>query len=450
MRQWNMMAVCGMVAVCAVATAGTAPQWPQWRGPLGTGIAPDGNPPVEWSETKNICWKTAIPGAGNASPIVWNDRAYILTAVETDKKPEIKEDPEDAKLAGWQKAMRTRATAVYAFTVMALDMSNGAVVWKKVVSESLPAAPRHKDASWASNTPATDGERLYAHFGSHGLYCLDLEGNVKWNRNFGAMRTKNHFGEGSSPIVSGDCVLVLWDHEDQSFITALDRKTGEEKWKTPREEKTSWATPVVATVNGRQEVLTSATGRIRSYALETGKLLWEMEGMVTNVIPTPVVQNGIGYFASGYRTMASLMAIDLARAGSAGADKTGSSVLWKFDRDTPYVPSTLVSGECVYILKLNDPVLTCLDSAGGKVLYGPEKLEALKGVYSSPVGAAGRVYITGRSGATVVLKTGGKLEVMATNPLDDAFTASAAIVGDRILLRGAKSLYCIGAVPAKP
>jgi outer membrane protein assembly factor BamB len=437
--------VAGLLSLAFTAPHGAlGANWPQWRGPLGNGVAPEGNPPVTWCESNNVGWKAEITGAGNASPIVWGDRVFVLTAVETDQKPPPKADPEEANLSEWQRRTRVKTDTVHRFDVLALRLTDGGVVWRRTAAELLPPTPRHRDASWASHSPVTDGDYLFAHFGSQGLHCYDLDGNPRWKRDFGVMRTRNHFGEGSSPAVCGDRVIVVWDHEGGSFVTALDRKTGETKWRVNRDEVTAWATPTVVTVNGKPQVLTSATGKIRSYDPQTGAVVWETSGMVTNVIATPAVQDGVGFFASGYRTMASLMAIDLARASEARQHAGGSAaILWQHQRDTPYVPSPLVYSNCVYIFRLNEPFLTCLDARSGAVRYGPTKMEPMNGVYSSPVAVADRIYATGRNGVTVVLRAGPVLDILAANTLDDSFTASPAIAGDRLLLRGARRLYCV-------
>lgn len=427
----------GIVLVCDV---GAGQNWPQWRGPLGTGSLPGSNPPVAWSESSNIAWKVAIPGTGNASPVVWADWVFVLTAVETDRKLEQKTDPDEESLADWQRKMRTKPVAVMRYVAMALGSQDGKVLWESTAAEGAPHEPRHKDASWASASPVTDGEFVFAHFGSRGLYAYDMNGVLKWKRNFGEAQIRNGFGEGSSPTVQGDLVIVVWDHQGGSFITALDRKTGGERWKTDRDEITAWATPIVAPVKDGMQILTSATGKIRSYDLGTGALLWECRGMTTNAIPTPAVANGMAYFASGFRGSA-LLAVRLCDAS--GDITGGPAVAWTCDKNTPYVPSPLLHEGRLYMTGVNEALLTCLDAATGSVCYGPEKLDGLKGVYASLVGAGDRVYITGRNGATAVVRAGEKFGVLSVNALDDSFTASAALTGDALFLRGQKFLYCI-------
>ena len=413
--------------------------WPQWRGPEGTGVAPGADPPVEWSETHNVAWKTAIPGRGLSSPIVWGDRVFLLTATDTgvagDRSvPQPRRDRRGRPRPGHVPEN------VLEYTVLALDTASGEIVWQRTASVAQPGEGTHPDGSWASMSAVTDGERLIASFGSAGLYSYSLEGKQEWSIDLGDMTTRNGFGEGSSPAIHGDHVVVIWDHEGASFIVALDKRSGEELWRRDRDEVTSWSTPLVVEQGGRAQVITSATKRIRSYDLESGDLIWEAEGMTTNTIPTPVFQNGIVYAASGFRGNA-LLAVKLAEASG---NVTGTdSVMWSLDEDTPYVPSPLLYEDTLYFLKRNSGVLTCVDPVSGKKHYGPQRLEKVANVYASPVGAQNRVYIAGRDGHTAVLRRGVSYEVLAVNELNEGVDASLAIVGDAIYLRGSNHLYKI-------
>ena len=424
--------------------------WPQWRGPTGTGVAPHGDPPVEWSESKNVRWKVEIPGRGHATPIVWGDRIYVQTAVQTDQKVEPKESSEQPPPQQGRGERRGRnwmgsvpPTHIHKFVILALDRRTGKTVWERTLCEELPHEGGHRDASQASNSPATDGQHIIACFGSRGLYGLDMQGQVLWQHRFGPMQTRMGFGEGSSPRLYGDTAVVNWDHEGQSFVVALDKQTGEQRWKVDRDERTSWATPLVVTVDGKPQVVTSATNRIRSYDLRSGSLLWECGGMTGNVVPSPVCGHGLIYCASGFRGSA-LLAI---RYGDAKADITDSpAVAWVYGgKGAPYVPSPLLYGDALYFLQENREVLSCVDAKSGQPHYARQRLEGLKGVYASPVGAKGRVYVVGRNGKTAVIQHGPELKLLATNALDDSFTASPAIVGDELFLRGDRHLYCIAA-----
>jgi outer membrane protein assembly factor BamB len=326
------------------------------------------------------------------------------------------------------------------FTVISYDRKNGKIQWKRSPRRRQPHEGTHKDGSWASNSPVTDGELIWAYFGSNGLYCLDMEGNLKWKKDLGDMQTKLGFGEGSSPALHGDTLVITWDHEGQSFIIALDKMTGEQLWKADRDEMTTWATPLVVENNGQAQVITNGTSRIRSYDLRTGDLLWESSGMTQNVIPSPVFGDGLVFLASGFRGNA-LQAIRLA---SAKGDVSGTdAIAWTYDRDAPYVPTPLLYKGLLYFLKTNSNILSCLDAQTGKVHYSKQRLDGINGVYASPTAVGDRVYILGRDGTAVVLRPGPEFEVLAVNELDDGFDASPALAGSEIFLRGRKHLYCI-------
>ncbi len=416
--------------------------WPAWRGPSANGEAPAANPPTTWSESKNIRWKIDIPGKGHSTPVIWNDRIFVTTAVPSDKavdQEKVKAIEKDIPEFSRKKA--NLPDRIMEFTVLALRRSDGGVIWKQKVCEEAPAAGTHGDGSWASGSPVTDGERVYAYFGSQGLYCLDLDGNKKWEKRFGTMKIKASFGEGTTPAICGDLIIVNWDNEENSFIVALDKKTGAEKWKIPRPEKSSWATPLVIVNNGQPQIVVNATGRIRAYNPADGSVIWECSGMTTNVVPSPVFDGKNVICMSGFRGSAAL-AIKVASAAGDISDKP-EALAWKRDKDTPYVSSPLLHDGLLYFFKGNDAVLTCVDSATGKPQYEKQAVEGLKQVYSSPVEAGGRVYLTGRNGVTAVIKHAPAYELLATNTLSESFTASAAIVENELYLRGQKSLYCI-------
>ena len=429
----------GLLMVLCGAGVLFAQNWPQWRGPLMTGEAPAGNPPVAWSETENIAWKTAIPGAGHATPVVWGHRVFVLTAVP-DEAAVVK--PADSTQAqgrrSWMRAKK--ADRLYHFTVLCIDLLSGRTLWNTVVHSQLPHEGTHGDGSWASPSPVTDGEHVYAFFGSFGLFCLDFDGNVVWQRDLGDMKIRATFGEGSSPALFGDRLIIQWDHEGDSFIVALDKNSGDELWRRPRDERTAWSTPVVTEVDGRPQVLVNATGAMRGYDLETGAVVWEATGMTVNVIPVPLVHKNIAVFMSGFRGQA-MTAVRL--SGARGQLDGTDHIAWTFNQDTPYTPSGLLYQNRLYFYKQNRGSMTCVNAGDGSVLWGPVKLEGQKTVYASPVAASNRIYTVGREGVAHVLTGGDVFKILSTNSLDDGFDASPVIVGDRLLLRGRKSLYCI-------
>ena len=432
-----------LLAFVLAPVVGGAADWPQWRGPLASGVAPDANPPVEWSETKNVRWKVPIPGRGQSSPIVCADRVFLTTAVETDKAA----DPEkvkaiEAATPGFHRRSARMPRKVVQFVVMALRRSDGRVLWQKTVREQVPHEATHADGSWASPSPVSDGKYLYAYFGSFGLYAMDMKGNAKWTKKFGPLDMKANFGEGASPVLCGDMLIVSQDHEGSSFIVALDKQTGNERWRVARDEITSWSTPLVVDRGGKRQVVVSATKRIRSYDAVSGKVLWETAGMTANAIPCPVLHEGLAICMSGFRG-SSALAIRLDKAEGDIAAKP-EAIAWSRGKDTPYVPSPLLLEGQLYFLKLNNGSLTCVDAATGKEHYVGQPLEGMRRIYASPVGAGGRLYITGRDGLTCVVKQGPQFEILARNKLDDKFAASAAISGGELFLRGYTKLYCIG------
>ena len=424
-----------VIAASASQPVGFEKNWHHWRGPHATGVAVDANPPTTWSETENIRWKITIPGTGHAAPIIWEDKIFIQTAIEG--KEEKKESEDTNPFSGF---FQRDSGPKYKFDLIALNRSDGSVLWQKTLREISPHEGTHRDATYASNSPVTDGEYIYAYFGSRGLYCVDMMGNVKWEKDIGMMYKRNTFGEGSSPVLHGNTLVIVQDHEGDSFITALDKRTGEVLWKTDRNERTTWFSPIVVEQDGKPQVVTAGTNRVRSYDLETGKLLWEGDGLTANSIPSPVAADGLVYLMSGFRG-SELRAVQLAKAMG---DISGSeAIVWEHGRDTPYVPSPLLYGNILYFLKSNDGIISAFDTKTGKAYYGPKRLQGVSGVYASIVGAADRVYIAGRNGTVNVVQHGPEFTIIAENTLDDSFNASPAVVGSELYLRGGQYLYCI-------
>lgn len=408
--------------------------WGAWRGPLGTGVAPHANPPTEWSEDKNVRWKVEIPGLGHSTPIVWNDRVFVTTALPIGEAL----DPMPSRAPGNHDNLPV--THRHEFIVLALDRANGSVVWQRTLHEALPHEQGHHTASLASNSPVTDGERLYAFYGSFGLYCLDMQGEVLWHKDFGRMQSLHGHGEGSSPVLAGDLLIVNWDHEGQSFVAAFDKRTGEERWKVDRDEVTSWATPIVTKVHGDSQLIVSGTSRVRAYDVATGDVIWECGGLSANVVASPVAGDGMVFAGSSYDKQA-LLAI---RLEDAHGDITGAKqVAWERHRNTPYVPSPLLYGDALYFLVHYQGVLTRLDTRTGADRPGAMRLGGIQDVYSSPLGAANRIYVTDRDGTTLVISHADAPDILARNQLDDAFSSSGAVAGDDLFLRGEKHLYCL-------
>ena len=411
--------------------------WGQWRGPLATGVSPKSDPPTEWSETKNVRWKTAIPGKGHATPVVWGNYIYLNTAIPIGP----------AKAPVYDQAPGTHdnlpVTQDHEFAVVAVDRRTGVIAWTRRVRTAFPHEGGHVTGSLASISPVTDGERLYASFGSHGLYCFDLQGQLIWQKDLGRMDTLHAHGEGSSPVIDGESLILNWDHEGESVLYCFDKKTGKERWKVTRDDKTSWSTPLVVEHKGRKQVVISATKRVRGYNLADGALIWECAGLSRNVVSSPVAGNGMVFAGNSYDWQAMLAnRLD----GASGNITETDRVAWRMNRLTPYVSSPLLYGSTLYFLRHNQNILSRIEAASGKPRAEPLRLEGVTEIFASPLGAAGRIYIASRNGTTLVLghSETGENPTLAINRLEDVFTASPVAVDRDLILRGEKFLYCLG------
>ncbi|MCB1041594.1 MAG: PQQ-binding-like beta-propeller repeat protein [Acidobacteria bacterium] len=394
--------------------------WHQWRGPNATGAVEKSGFPTVFSESGGVAWKTPLPGFGLSTPVVANGTAFLTSAVIVEDQQPLPE---------------------VAFLVMGVRLTDGEVVWQREVNKTVPAEGTHKDASWASPSAVTNGSVVVASFGSQGIYTLDLSGQILWSTDLGDMQTRRGFGEGSSPVIANDLVIINWDHEGDSFIAALGLKDGKLRWKKSRDEVTSWSTPLWVNHAGTDQVIVSATGSTRGYRLDDGEVIWSLPGMTLNTIPSPIFADGMVYLMSGFRGNA-LQAFELKKAQG---DMTESLLTWSKDRDTPYVPSAVLHRGLLYYLKHNTAVLTCVDAKNGELAYGPQRVEGLSNVYASLVASDDRVLVVGRDGKIAVLAHGKEMEIKSLNQLDDRFDASPAISGDTLLLRGHKNLYAIAA-----
>ena len=431
-----VMSLCSSVGSAADFEKEKLVNWHHWRGPLATGVAPSADPPTHWDAKTNIKWKAELTGRGSATPIVWNDQVYIVTAVATDKKVEESKRPKtDPRFEKKTNAPDN----YYQFLVMSFDRTTGALRWKKLATEQVPHEGHHQTHSYAAGSPTTDGKRLYVSFGSFGIYCYDLAGNLLWSRDLGRMNTRLGWGEAVTPVIHGDSLLLNWDQEADSCLYCLDAGSGETKWRVARDEKTSWNTPYIVNYKGKTQVIVNGTNRIRSYDLANGNVIWECPGMTTNAIPSAVGTNDVAFIMSGYRGAAAV-AVPL---DSAGDLKEAAKATWLYTKGTPYVPSPLLLGDRLWFTQANTQVLTILDTAKGKPVLEQERLPKVTSFYASPVAASGRVYFVDRSGTTVVLKQSDQVEVLATNKLDDPIDASPALAGKQLFLRGEKYLYCI-------
>ncbi len=412
--------------------------WPQWRGPTWNGVASQADPPITWSETENLRWKTPLEGRGKGTPIIWGDRIFLLTATPLDQTmpvpdvippgtPNINDHPQ---VSGSWKPQR--------FAIVCIDRISGQPLWTRVVHEAMPHQGHHHKGGFASESPVTDGENIYAYFGSFGLYCHDFDGNPVWKKDFAPQAMEDSLGEGSSPALFGDKLVIVVDQETQSYIVAIDKKTGEEIWKQDRDEPSNWSTPRIFTHAGRQQVVVNGK-TVRAYDLETGKPLWQCGGHTASAIPMPAIGHGLSFTASGWRKDM-FQAIRLGQTG----DLTGSeNVVWSLTRGVPYVPCPMLWGDEIYLLE-DKSFFSCLNATDGEVHYLKHRLPGVLNFSASPVGAADRIYLLSEEGRAVVLQRGPEIKVLAINELDETFYASPAIVGDTIYLRGEKHLFSIG------
>lgn len=393
-----------------------AQNWGHWRGPKGNGVSSDANPPTQWSDQQNTMWKVKIPGSGSGSPVIWGDQVFVVTSVPAQNQ----------KLS---------------FQLHSYDRTTGKLNWQKTAIEAKPLEPTHSTNNYASASPCTDGKHVFAHFGSQGLYCYTLDGDLVWKRNFGTMKTRNGFGEGSSPTLTDDMIIVPWDHEEKSVLFALNKETGESIWETKRDEPTCWATPLVVEHEGKRQVIMNGQNKARAYDLDSGRELWNCGGQTERPCASPCAANGLVFVGSGHRG-AFLGAFTMDGKGDISKTK---NVAWTINKDTPDVASPLLSNGHLYFYKSKSGQLTCVDAVTGKPFYSAARIAGLNSTYASPVAAGGHVYLTDRDGTIVVIKDAPELKVIATNTVNEPVDATPAPVGKQLFVRGAQHLFCLGA-----
>lgn len=493
MKSSSLVALAGLLSLAltisqALAAEATPDNWANWRGPNFNGTSLSAKPPTSWSEEENIKWKVPIAGSGSSSPIIWGEKLFLLTAVpqekpddaDTAKEEKTDEAPSErprerqpqgdsaepprrgpggfgrgpggpagpggrgGRPGGFGRGGFGRGgeapTTPVEFTVLCLDKTTGKEIWSKVATQQIPHEAGHGTNTFASSSVVTDGKIVIAFFGSRGIFCYDIDGGLLWERDLGKQQTRNAFGEGSTPALYGDTVIVPWDHEGDSFVLALDAKSGKDLWKVDRDEATSWATPVVTEYNGNAQVIMNGTTRVRSYDLKSGDLLWECGGQATNPIPTPIIYEDMAICMTGYRGYA-VYAIKLNAKGD--VTKSDDAIAWSRTDVGPYIASATLYDDKLYVTKSRDGILYCLDAKTGETIYGPERLPEASTLYSSLVAADGKVYVSDRDGTTVVLDAGPEFKVLATNQIEEGIDASLAFSGSQIFLRGSDHLYCI-------
>jgi outer membrane protein assembly factor BamB len=431
-----------LATATGITAAGTAADWPALRGADGRGVSAERGLPVEWSGTENVAWKMAIPGRGHSSPIISGDRIFLTTAIRKEAV-----EGHDAVIhtmpdgSDFLHPDSVDAEYVHEYRVLAIDVESGEILWNSLAAEGLPYDDRHNASSYASPTPITDGERLYAYFGTPGVFAFDLEGSALWKVDLGPMATLG-MGVGTSPLLFGDLLIIQADLEigEDSFLVALDKHTGEERWRTSRAGiEVSWTTPVLVATEDRNELVTSGNQLLISYNPATGEELWRMDGLHSNSIHRPLVHGDTVILTAGYPTRI----LKAVRLGGSG-DLTDSEYLrWTYNKGTAYVASSLAYDGQVYALADNG-VVTALDADTGEIVYEGGRPPVPQRFYASPIAYDGKFLLVGEDGEIFVIRAGPEFEVLATNSMGEKLWATPAIANGRIYIRGSEHLYAIG------
>lgn len=432
-----------LAALAVAAPRGSAAadsNWPQWRGPEGSGVSTERGLPEEWGETKNIRWKTPLPGKGHSSPVVWGKRVFVTTAVEGPVVPGAKAATHLIDGKEWRHPDSVGADHRHTFKVIALDRDTGRVVWEQTAWEGTPYDDRHRKSSYASATPATDGRMVYAYFGAEGLYAYDVNGRLAWKFMPGKLGTVG-MGNGTSPVLFQNLVIVQADEEEgkNSYIIGLDKRTGKEVWRTPRKVQVSWATPLLVNTGKRAELIASGAESVIAYDPATGKELWRGKGVESNAIPSPVPTAGhdMVVVSAGFPAKVAYAI----RLGASGELKE-SDIAWRYTKGTAYVPSPILYGDYIYLLT-DKGVMTCLDARTGEVKYEGGRVPVPATFTASPVAFDGKILLTSEDGDTFIIKAGPKHEVLRTNSVGEPVYASPAVADGKIFIRGEKHLYAI-------
>jgi len=434
-----------VVLTLAGPSAGPNDHWPQFRGPSAGVAENDPALPERWSTAENIVWTLDMPGAGWSSPVVWGDHVFVTTVINSGQS----EAPKPGLYFGGE---RPASTAPHRWMVHDVDFATGKVRWSKEVRNSLPAGAKHLKNSYASETPVTDGERVYAYFGNVGLFVFDMRGTPVWSKPMGPFKTRYGWGTAASPVLHRDRIYIVNDNDDQSFLAAYDKRTGAEAWRVDRAEGTNWATPFVWEHDGRAEIVTSGSDRVRSYDL-TGKLLWELKGMSSISIPTPFERHGLLFISSGYVGDALRPAYAI-RPGASGdislkpGETTNAFIAWSAPTLAPYNPTPLVYGDYYYTL-FDRGFFTCHDARTGKEIYGRQRIAVdASGFTTSPWAYNGKIFVMSEDGDTYVIQAGPEFKVLGKNSLGEMTLATPAVSRGSLIIRTASKLYRVGKKPA--
>ncbi len=414
--------------------------WPQWRGSEGTGVSTEANLPMEWSNTKNLKWKIPLPGRGHSSPIVWGNRIFLTAEIEGEVVPGAQAVKHIVDGQEYKHPDAVGADRQHTLKVICIDRDIGKLLWEQTAYEGTVYDDRHRKGSHASPTPATDGQYVFAYFGTEGLYCYDFNGKQLWKAAPGQIATLG-MGTGTSPVLFENLVILQCDEDngEKSFIVAYDKKTGKEAWKMPRKVQASWSTPLIVRAPQRTEMITSGNELIISYDPKTGRELWRTKGHESNAIATPVTGHGMVFVSAGF-PLKRTIALKLGASGE--LDSSNANLAWRYNKGTAYVPSSILYGDYLYLMS-DRGLLTCVDARTGQVIYEGARLPMPATFTASPVACEGRILLTSEDGDTFVIKAGPQHEVLATNSIEEPVYASLAVSNGMIFIRGEKNLYCV-------
>ena len=417
--------------------------WPRFRGPDATGVLDDPALPDTWSATENVIWRAEIPGSGLSSPVIWGDRIF-LTAVKRADAAYV------ADRALWSGTLdQVPPKDEHYWMVYCLDFKTGKILWEREVHRGVPLTSHHPKNGYASATPVTDGERLFAYFGNLGVFAFDMEGKPLWNKKLGPFYTRHGWGMATSPVLHGDRLFLLCDNDDQSFLAAFHKRTGEQLWRVERDEKSTWATPFIWENEHRTELVTAGAIRMRSYDLD-GKLLWEIGGPLSHLsIPSPFVSDGLLYLTSGYVGDAA-RPVFAVKPGASGditlqPDQTSNEyIAWHLPQGGPYNVSPIVYGGYYYTL-FDRGFLTCHEAKTGKEIYDKVRVDDAGRRFTASLWAYnGKLFALSEEGDTLVIKAGPEYELLRVNSLGEPALATPAIAGGSLFIRTAAALYRIG------
>ncbi|MCZ6835247.1 MAG: PQQ-binding-like beta-propeller repeat protein [Planctomycetota bacterium] len=418
--------------------------WPSFRGRDASGVALGHATVTTWNiETgENVLWKTPIPGLAHSSPVIWGDRLFVTTAVKQGEEPEL-------KVGLYGSVGSVEDDSVHQMKVYCLDKNSGEILWERTSIEAVPKVKRHPKGSHAASTPATDGQYVLAFFASEGLYCYDVEGNLKWSKDFGVLTSSWYvmedaeWGFSSSPIIHEDKVIVQCDIMEDSFLTALDLATGRELWRTSRNEVPTWSTPTIDVREGRSQVICNGWKHIGGYDLETGAELWKISGGGDIPVPTPIVAHDLIYLTSAHGRMAPRIAIDVMAKGEIELTEEDPQIAWMYPNRGNYMQTPIVYGDLIYFCK-DDGIVSCYDAKTGEEHFRNRLGSGQSGFTASPVAADGKLYYTSEYGEIHVIKIGKEFESLAVNTMDTECMATPAISEGKIYWRTRGEVIAIG------